>query len=584
MKRLIFVALAVTLALAIVWVPSVAAVGPYPIPITKTIPPGGPIEDFTFEAWRDMNNNGIIDFVDPWPDILVGTVVITGAGSGVILSPYMGNTIVHEVLIPGSAYEQQPDQIVHPPCGAIIFNNDVQVQEVGQIVILKKDEAGNALAGATFEISPNPKTGELPALTIVDEGLNDEAIGIPGVLSVSECMVCVTCDVTETVPPPGYTAAPPQTAHVTTAGETVELTFVNTEEKCELIIRKLDESRNLLAGACFTITPDPRTGEDFLELCDNDLNDECPLDGILCLSELICGLEVTVEETTVPDGYEGADPRTVTIGTTAELNFVNTEEKCELVIYKVDGTGNALAGACFTITPDPRTGTGSLELCDNGINDECPEDGVLCLSGLICGLECTVEETKVPDGYIGADPQTVTIGETVELTFVNTQRTPSCGTVCAAQTAPGEYLFGGGQNNWFTWIYYNKGWGTEASPKTYPIYTGQTHLCGTLYVYDKVVSPGVTHVFVNYVLADMDGCTVAGLSEYHLQVDSSLANLKNAIVNKGGNPVPGKCEYKGSLDPMQPATGWIEATNDNISGWSNPIYIFAHGVGCYYCP
>jgi hypothetical protein len=359
------------------------------------------------------------------------------------------------------------------------------------------------------------------------------------------------------------------------------VTFVNTEIKCELIIRKLDESRNLLAGACFTITPDPRTGTDSLELCDNDANDESPLDGILSLSGLICGLEVTVEETVVPDGYEGADPRTITIGETAEMNFVN--ERCGLVIHKVDAAGNFLAGATFVITPNPKTGTGSLTVVDNGLNDECPEDGVLCLSGLICGLTCTVEETVAPTGYQKAPSQTVTIGDTPALTFVNT-RTPSCGTVCAAQTAPGEYLFGGGQSNWFTYITYNKGWGTEASPKTYPIYTGQTKLCGTLYVYDKVVSAGVTHLFVNYVLTDTGTCTLAGISQYHLQVDRTLTNLKRAIVNKSGNPVPGKCEYIGTLDPMQPATGWIEATNDNIFSWSNPIYIFAHGIGCYYCP
>jgi len=580
MKRLIFIALALVLALGIVWAPAVAAVGPYPIPITKTIPPGGPPENFTFEAWRDINNNGIIDFDDPvfGPDLFSGQVVITGAGTGVINSPWKGATIVHEVLIPGSAYEQQPDQIVNPPCGEIIFNNEVQVQEVGEILILKQDPAGNALVGATFNITPDPKTGT-GSLIVVDNGINDELPLADGVLLVTGCQVCIPVIVTETVPPPGYTVAPPQPAHVTTAGETVELTFVNTEEKCELTIYKVDESGNDLADACFEITPNPKTGTGVMTLCDNGLNDECPADGVLCLSELICGLNCTVEETVVPDGYQGADPQTVTIGETVELTFVNTEEKCELTIYKEDGSGNALAGACFEITPDPKTGTGVMTLCDNGLNDECPADGVLCLSELICGLTCTVEETVVPDGYQGADPQTVIIGETVELTFVNTQRTPSCGTVCAAQTKPGEYLFGGSQSNWFTYITYNKGDGTEGSPRTYPIYTGKTTLCGTLYVYDNG-----THVFVNYVLTDTDSCTVAGMSEYHLQVDNSLNDLKKHIVNKGGNPVPGKCTYKDTLDPMQPETGWIECTKDDINDWSNPIYIFAHGVGCYYCP
>jgi len=580
MKRLIFIALALTLALALVWVPSVAAVDPTPIVIHKTIPLGGPVEDFTFEAWRDMNNNGIIDFVEPFPDFLVGQVIITGAGTGVINSPIIGRFIIHEVLIPGSAYEPQPDQIVQVPCDDITFNNDVQVQEVGQIEILKLDPAGLALVGATFEITPDPKTGT-GSLTVVDNGLNDEDPE-DGVLGVTDCLVCITVTVTEIDAPDGYELDPtPQPAHVTTAGETVTLTFVNTEEKCELTIYKEDGSGNDLAGACFTITPDPRTGTDSLVLCDNDANDECPADGVLCLSELICGLECTVEETTVPDGYVGADLQIAIIGETVTLTFVNTEEKCELIINKVDGSGDPLAGACFTITPDPRTGADSLVLCDNDANDECPADGVFCLSELMCGLTCTVEETVVPEGYDPADPQEVTIGETVELTFVNTQRTASCGTVCAAQTGPGEFLFGGDQSNWFTYITYNKGDGTAGDPYTYPIYTGKDKLCGTLYVYDNG-----THIFVNYVLTDMGDCTPAGMSEYHLQVNDTLNDLKSKIVNKGGNPVPGKCTYKGTLDPMQSETGWIECDGkkDDISDWSSPIYIFAHGVGCYYCP
>jgi hypothetical protein len=481
MKRLIFIALAITLAMGIVWVPSVGAVEPIAITIHKTIPVGGPIEDFTFEAWRDYNNNGIIDFIPPFPDALVGTVVITGAGTGIIYTTVKGPTIIHEVLIAGSAYEQQPDQIVGGTKPVeVTFNNDVQVQEVGEILILKKDEDGNALFGATFNITPDPKTGT-GSLIVVDNGLNDELPLADGELLITGCQVCIPVTVTEIVAPPGYTIAPPQPAHVTTAGETVELTFVNTEEKCEL------------------------------------------------------------------------------------------------TIYKKDESGAPLAGACFTITPDPWTGTDSVTVCDNDANDECSADGVFCLSELICGLNCTVEETTVPDGYEGAAPQTVIIGETLELTFVNTERTTDCGTVCAAQTAPSEFLFDPAkQENWFTWIYYGIGWGSDVAPYTYPIYTGQDKLCGTLYVYDNG-----THIFVNYVLTDMDGCTLAGLSQYHLQVDRTFADLKDTIY-KGKNAVPGKAEYKGTFDPMVSETGWIEAVDDDISGWTT-AYIFAHGVGCYYC-
>ena len=481
MKKLILITLALTLALGTVLLPSIASAISVPITIHKTIPATGPIEDFTFEAWRDLNNNGTID--DPG-DVLVGTVVITGAGTGVINSGILGKTIIHEVLILGSVYEQQPDQIIVVTCGEeVTFNNDVQVQEVGEILILKQDPAGSALVGATFVITPDPKTGT-GSLTVVDNGLNDELPLADGELLVTGCQVCIPCTVTETVPPPGYTVAPPQPAHVTTAGETVVLTFIDTPEEGELIIKK------------------------------------------------------------------------------------------------VDGAGDALAGATFVITPDPKTATGSLTVVDNGLNDEDPAEGVLLVTGCIIGTVCTVEETVAPPGYEPAPPQTVTISATVTLTFVNTPEL-SCGTVCAAQTAPGEYLFGGGQSNWFTYITYDKGSGTESVPYEYPIYTGITTFCGTLYVYDDG-----THIFVNYVLTDTATCTLAGLSQYHLEVDESLNDLEKSILNKPGNPVPGKCTYKGTFDPMVPETGWIEAwkAKDDISGWSSPIYIFAHGVGCYYCP
>jgi hypothetical protein len=481
MKRLIFIALAVVLALAIIWAPSVAAEGPYEIPITKTIPAGAPIEDFTFEAWRDFNNNNVIDA----GDVLVGTLVITGAGSGVINSPWKGNTIVHEVLIPGSAYEQPPDQIVSPPCDEIIFENKGGPC-TGQIRILKFDELGEALYGATFEITPDPKTGT-GSLTVVDNGLNDDDPA-DGVLLVTGVQVCIPVSVAETQAPDGYELDPtPQPAHVTECGETVTLTFVNTD---------------------------------------------------------------------IP-------------------------ELGQIVILKTDADGLALVGATFEISPNPKTGElPPLTVVDEGLNDEAlGQPGILQVTECLVCVPVTVTETVPPPGYTAAPPQPAHVteaGEVVTLTFVNTPEL-DCGTVCAAQTAPGETLFSTRQENWFTWISYNIGDGTELVPYTYPIYVGQTTLCGTLYVYDDG-----THIFVNYALMDTATCTLAGLSSYHLQVDETFDDLKKAVV-KGKNPVPGKCEYKGYFDPMVSETGYIECADDDISGWTR-AYIFAHGVGCFICP
>jgi hypothetical protein len=325
MKKLILIALALTLAMGIAWAPSVTAAGPYPITIHKTIPPGGPEEDFTFHAWRDFNNNFWLNGVVDDDDVYLGSVIIHGAGTGTIDSPVLGSCIVCEELIPGSVYEPQPCQPAQSGCVPVTFENEL---------------------------------GEL----------------------------------------------------------------------CELIIYKVDESGKSLAGACFNITPDPRTGTGFLELCDNDANDECPADGVLCLSGLICGLTITVEETVAPPDYIPAPDQTVTISATVTLTFVNPmEERGQLKIKKVGECGRLLGGAEFLIEPNPKTGTGSLTVVDNGLNDEDPTAGILLVTNCLKGITYTVTEKVAPPGYVPGPPQTVTIACEQYLKFVNTKKQCGCG-------------------------------------------------------------------------------------------------------------------------------------------------------------
>jgi hypothetical protein len=475
-----FIGVALALVVGLVWVPAVAALSA-DIIIHKTVEEGCPLDQtFEFEAWRDMNNNGVID--DPGDDFLVDTAAITGPGTVTITVSVFGPYVIRELPVPG--WEPNTDQPVYVSCDEHVYFHNRCIPCTGQIEILKLDELGAPLFGATFEICPNPKTGEEPCLIVEDNGLNDEDPA-GGVLLVTGVKICVPVTVTETVPPPDYELDPtPYPAHVTECGETVVVTVVNIPPEGLLIIRKVDESGNFLADACFEITPDPRTCEGSLILCDNDANDEDSTDGVFLLTGLEVCCPFTVIETVAPAGYE-LDP-----------------------------------------TPQP--------------------------------------------GHV------TVAGEIVELTFVNT-RELDCGTVCAAQTGPGEFLFSSRQSNWFTWIYYDIGSGTEAAPYTYPIYVGQTTLCGTLYVYDDG-----THIFVNYDLTDTATCALAGLSDYHLQVDETFDDLYKNVV-KGKNPVPGKCEYQGYFDPMVSETGYIECTDDDISGWTT-AYIFAHGVGCFICP
>jgi len=102
----------------------------------------------------------------------------------------------------------------------------------GQLEILKLDENGDKLYGATFVISPDP-TDWVGDLTVVDNGMNDDAPLDDGVLLVTGCLMSVTQEytVTETVAPPGCQLAPPQSGIKIPGVTKVTLTFVDKTTK-----------------------------------------------------------------------------------------------------------------------------------------------------------------------------------------------------------------------------------------------------------------------------------------------------------------------------------------------------------------
>jgi hypothetical protein len=217
MKRLVFIGVALALVVGLIWVPAVAAVSA-DITIHKTVGPNCREETFHFEAWRDLNGNGILD---EGVDTLQGTVDITGADTGVITVGILGQYIIHEELMPGSVYEPQPDQVIFLACDEhVYFENTCGFEVPGELEIIKRHICGFLLGGATFLIEPNPRTGT-GSLTVVDNGPNDENPA-KGKLLVTDCIEGLDCIVTETVPPPGYVAGPPQPVTITGS-----LTFVN---------------------------------------------------------------------------------------------------------------------------------------------------------------------------------------------------------------------------------------------------------------------------------------------------------------------------------------------------------------------
>lgn len=70
-----------------------------------------------------------------------------------------------------------------------------------------------------------------------------------------------------------------------------------------------------------------------------------------------------------------------------------------LAWQKHDEDGKALGGATFTVTPNPFTGTGSLDVTDNQAPDQAPAAGAFKLVDLLPGTY-TVTEKAPPAGYL----------------------------------------------------------------------------------------------------------------------------------------------------------------------------------------
>jgi uncharacterized repeat protein (TIGR01451 family) len=120
-----------------------------------------------------------------------------------------------------------------------------------------------------------------------------------------------------------------------------------------------------------------------------------------------------LEETTVPQGYEGAKPVTVEVVVSDAIqrveDILNTENGA-VVWTKVDEDGELLAGAGFTLTMggqevvvDDFTGQAGYQGADRD-----PVAGAFSVRGLDFGT-WTLSETTVPVGYAGTRALTFTV-------------------------------------------------------------------------------------------------------------------------------------------------------------------------------
>ncbi|MEZ4500872.1 MAG: SpaA isopeptide-forming pilin-related protein, partial [Thermomicrobiales bacterium] len=355
--------------------------------IVKTDENGGPLGGSCFSVGgTEVCDNGDGDLNPDGGIIEVGSVP-TGTVDVAETSAPEGYTIAGPAQV----------EVVSNETAEITISN---ARAIGAISISKSDQDGNPLAGSCFTIN---------GTEFCDNGDLDENEE-PGQIDVSN-LPSGSTEVIESTTPTGYAGADPQTIDIP-VGDTASVSFTNTRILSSVSITKTDGNGSPLGGACFTV------GERD-EICDNgdgDLNAE---PGIIEIDGVPTG-SVTVVETVAPGGYLAAGEQTVEVveGETASVTFVNERATGSLTITKTDADGAALGGACFAV--------GELAVCDDAEGDGNGEPGTIEISGIPTG-SVEVSETTVPEGYLGAPPQTVEIigDEPATLTFVNERATGS---------------------------------------------------------------------------------------------------------------------------------------------------------------
>lgn len=204
--------------------------------------------------------------------------------------------------------------------GAIKVNTDnVTIQaadEPLEITLVKNDEAGEPLAGATFTITP--ATGTFPdgdtskTYTSADDGVVFSSLQVTGSAEGARYTV------TETAPATGYEALPAFDVLVFDDGtvkladdapEAVRAVFTTEQDAdgvavltvsdslIEAQIAKVSTSGGALAGAEFAVTGLFTDGHDTRAVTVDD-NGRAPLEG------LVAGETYTIEETVAPAGYD----------------------------------------------------------------------------------------------------------------------------------------------------------------------------------------------------------------------------------------------------------------------------------------
>lgn len=320
------------------------------------------------------------------------------------------------------------------------------------LTLIKKDEAGNALTGATFRVTPvGTSTFADGTPDAKDYSTNDvESVTITG-----DLMDGGTYRIEEIKAPVGYVCAQGSITVTMTHDGTVvvdesaendplfelqnsQVTIIATDRPVTVLLQKngSDGTENL-AGARFVVSC--ADGTTFVDGSTENKRPITASTGPLTLDGLMVGGTYTIREDQYPEGYEdmlaeftftvGDHGEIIPQGTydesiyavsfdgdTAVATITVTDPATHLRILKTDSTGTPLQGAVFEVTPDATsTWAGGGKETRSFTSDS---NGIVDLEAVLdTGGTYTLTEVTAPEGYELAGSVTFTVADngTVEI-------------------------------------------------------------------------------------------------------------------------------------------------------------------------
>jgi uncharacterized surface anchored protein len=293
-----------------------------------------------------------------------------------------GRYTLSETTAP-NGYAATADQSVRIDGGdvqEVAITNQAQRQRSATLDVETIDQQGNLLPSACYTIMKGNNASD---------ACDTNGDGITRFADIEAGSYVVR----QTQPPTGGYATAGATATIVDAGQSATVTVTNKASAGSLLIRKTDDSAQPLAGSCFALTRDNRA---VYTICDNDASDGNNAAGVILLGMVAPG-DYTLRETQTPSGYLTAADQDITISPNqrSQATVVDTlapppPRRGDLRVFKIDGSGGALAGSCFALL----NGNGLIvsSACDA---DDGADDGVVLLKGVAVG-DYTLRETRRP--------------------------------------------------------------------------------------------------------------------------------------------------------------------------------------------